>query len=124
VVSLAGTVTVEARLRGQYAFCFGRPVFWAFAHITGIDAVLDALKKLGDADLSDNNQTADVLDGKIWQDWIRGTFVAKSGCRVFNHRIGRLSYDPEPANVAAFTSFITSCVKNQPSVPIEEQKNV
>jgi hypothetical protein len=111
VISLAGTVTVEARVRGKKAYCFGRPPFHRLASETGIDAVLNELSKL-DVGEKPNKDTGSntPLAVEEWAEWISATFVAESGLCEFNRRIGKLSFDSSAKNAKRYISFIQSCL--------------
>lgn len=106
VVSLAGTITVEARLRGKPAYCFGRPPFAAMATATGA-AVLDAL-----AGLPHNTETQEdpAAFSAAWASWLRGTFRAKNGRNPRHPEMWRGVVDFRGDNVGRFAQFILGCL--------------
>lgn len=106
VVSLAGTVTVEAFLRGKPAFCFGRPPFQSLATGTGFEQVLDCLANLNRPVLMPYNSQ----DSSIWRNWVSATLPARVSTEVFDYRIGRMSYDAKPEIARKYVSFISNCL--------------
>jgi hypothetical protein len=104
VVSLAGTVTVEARLRGKLAFCFGKPPFYRFASHYGAQLLDDLNALIPEVGANAGDELAG--DSPDWQHWIQGTFVGKGGKTTFNEEMGVLCWGTEDENVHAHCNFI------------------
>lgn len=101
VVSLAGTVTLEARLRGKLAFCFGRPPYHRIATACG-EQLLDHLNSLT------SNPPLDLMaanDGN-WADWIQGTFVGHGGKSKYSEELGYMVWGDDEQHVDAHFRFI------------------
>ena len=96
VVSLAGTITLEARLRGKQAFCFGLPPFHPFATATGA-AILDELS-------SSSLEISDFEDD--WKGWVRSTFPGRANRHRFHPSMAQSILDDSRENVSGYLSFI------------------
>lgn len=103
VVSLAGSVTLEARLLGKPAFCFGQPPFYRMANGLGGD-FLDQLAGLGNDSGSPAESVAAFEEG--WVHWIRSTFRGRAWRVEFHPDVGHMVNDASSENVNAFASFI------------------
>ncbi|MGJ8648955.1 MAG: hypothetical protein ACSHX4_01230 [Opitutaceae bacterium] len=108
VVSLGGTVTIEARLRGKAAFCFGNPPFHSMATACG-QSILDKLSEM-DFEREDTAEHLILGDDPAWCDWVRGNFVGIAGKVRFSSEFGQDIFDDSPANAEAFANYIESCV--------------
>lgn len=107
VVSLAGTVTVEARLKGKYAFCFGKPPFYRLATARGAK-LLENLRTVLNEKNKDSKLDQDFMIG--WKQWIQGTFIASSGNTVYRSDLGRFCFDYSNKNAAAHVNTIIGCL--------------
>lgn len=100
VVSLAGNVTLEARLRGKRAYCFGRPPFHRMATACG-EAALQEIASLDQCD----SKVGSVEDSG-WSRWVKGTFYGQGGRSLFKEEIGELAWNDSIKNVEAHANFI------------------
>ncbi len=111
VVSLSGTVTLEARLYGKRAYCFGRPPFYRVAHQTGFD-LLDELARL-DTFFNNDSAAEHIRLQAEWAYWIHSTFVANKAATRYHPKVGALAMDADPGNVYRFHAFITTVLRTQ-----------
>jgi hypothetical protein len=104
VVSIGGTVTIEAKLLGKRAYCLGKPPFYRFADATGCE-VLSHLSRLSDPIYP--NKSID----REWEHWMNSTFVARSGRCEFDSEAGWYVFDSSRINVTAYLSCIMENLK-------------
>lgn len=109
VVSIAGTVTIEACLRGKKAYCFGKPPFHRMANALGME-VVEALTRFDPEQREDPMSSTFTKEEDPWARWIQGTFIGKGGKSVYTKEIGQLTWDPSSENVEAHFSFITGAL--------------
>ncbi|HAV12608.1 MAG TPA: hypothetical protein DCX06_03790 [Opitutae bacterium] len=105
VVSLAGNVTLEARLRGKPAYCFGRPPFSRMATACGEVA----LQELTSLDQCTPLEVSSEDSG--WERWVHGTFYGQGGRSLFKDDIGQMAWDDSPGNVEAHSNFILGSLR-------------
>jgi hypothetical protein len=108
VVSLAGTITVEAKLSGKRAFCFGRPPFYRFADGLGA-SLLEKLAEPG-SETGSGEPAPRLL--KAWKRWVQSTFAGKAMQTEFDPSTGTWIYDPSEENVRGYFEFITGCLRS------------
>jgi len=101
VVSLAGTVTLEARLRGKPAFCLGKPPFFKLATASGHRILNEISGFLGGDKPFDSEFEA------AWAEWIAASFPARGGDYSYDPSVGRRVFDHSEKNVNAYYQFIT-----------------
>lgn len=114
VVSLGGTVTVEARLRGKRAYCFGRPPFWPFATACGF-GILEELSKLDQF----SGETALQANDSAWQDWLRGIFIGVTSRSHVSEKVGPYVQDYSAENVQSYCEFIVQ-FKDSKCIPANQ----
>jgi hypothetical protein len=106
VVSLGGTVTIEARLRGKAAYCFGHPPFCKMATACG-HSILDELAKFNFKQEATNEHLLNSND-PVWRDWVRGNFFGLNGKVRFSLDFGQEVFDDSDANAQKFVNYICS----------------
>lgn len=104
VVSLGGTVTVEAALKGRPAFTVGKPPFSAMATLSG----LEVFQRLPSLVKSARDQVS--FDEQAWQQWVRGTFEAEATWNKYSEQVGLMVQNYEDENVEKFATFITGAI--------------
>lgn len=104
VVSLGGTVTLEAAVQGKAAYCFGTPPFWRFATGSGLDLL---------GELASERFVGHSVDKsafmQVWSDWLSSTFDANPIPSIFAVELGHPVVDYSADNVECFVEFIAGC---------------
>lgn len=108
VVSLGGTITFEAALRGIPAFCLGRPPFSELACSSGIESTLKHLRELQHNSCSKKSEDQLI---EAWNAWVTSTIPFEGEQRQFDHDLGALMYKVSSKNVQRQIAFIVRRIK-------------
>jgi lipid A disaccharide synthetase len=110
VVSVGGTVTVEAALLGKPAFCSGTPPFHFFAKSTGPD-IYPSLNKIVSI-LKDSPSRDEERLSKNMKRHLQSTFVAKYALEDFRDDVQHMTVDSSQENAEAYASYILECISD------------
>lgn len=107
VVSLSGTVTIEAYLHGKPSLCVGNAPFSGMATARGAE-LWNSTFPLG----SEHELREPVGLTEEWVRWIKGTFEGSSTPVILEPELGNLVMNAQPENVQKFQGYILGCLSD------------